>query len=724
VSIYLDGVSISQIDAAAVELFDLQRVEVAKGPQTTLFGRAALTGAVNIIENKATEAGFDWSLHAEGGNYNYGLIEGMVNIPIGDSFAIRIAGRDGYIDDVLGGPALNGTSTKAARISLNYHPSKMLNDDFILNYEHDDPSAVDFKNTTFYPSNPTTGQVLGNLSPYSSAALGTTPALDNGKPYGIQREIIGATNILSWTIDPGLKLTSTSAARHYESLEIYDPDGFSFPLLTGSDEGRGTEFSQDFRLNYDPGGRFSAFGGVSAFSDYGKEISGLQFGEPLVLSLLTGVLNRSNPTAGPISAYTNPAVEAAELKGLAGAYGVALPTAEATAIASNLNMNNVETETITSQTLSYDAYVDGTFKATDKLEFSGGVRYTADNKETFNSEYVNSSSVLGGFIGALGEPAAVRNELLAGLSYPGVSNIATSQALGLPIFGIIYQPTKGNGLKDKDSLNDGGFSWRATGRYALDRDLDVYATYAHGRRPEVLADNGATAPYGPTSFSIEPSETLDDYEGGVKARLFGRKLTLDGAIYYNAYHNFSTTAVVNNQFVTVNAGNATTYGFEGDASWAVTPMDDIFATYAYTHGRYDDGIYKGNQFRLTPPDVFTVGASLRYRALGGLFDLIPTVRYQDKQYFNADNGNPTIEKEEGFLVTPLQFGQYQNGYSIVNLRLSYSPDRAHWTIEGFCTNLTNTQFLKDDGNTGLEIGLPTVIPGEPRFYGVSFTIRR
>ncbi len=728
VSIYLDGVSISQIDAASVELFDLERVEVAKGPQTTLYGRAALTGAVNIIENKATEAGFDWSLHAEGGNYNYGLIEGMVNIPIGDSFAIRIAGRDkvrdGYIDDVLGGPALNGTSTKAARISLNYHPNKSFNDDFILNYEHDDPSAVDFKNTTFYPSNPTTGQVLGNLNPYSSAALGTIPALDNGKPYGIQREIQGATNILSWTIDRDLKFTSTSAARHYESLEVYDPDGFSFPLLTGSDEGRGTEFSQDFRLNYDPGGRFSMFGGISAFSDYGKEISGLQIGEPLVLSLLTGVLNRTDPNVGPLSAYTNTAVEAAELKGLAGAYGVALPTAEATAIANNLNINNVETETITSQTLSYDAYVDGSFKATDKLEFSGGVRFTVDNKTTFNSEYVNSSSVLGGFLGALAEPAAIRNELLEGLSYPGVSNIGVSQALGLPIFGVLYQPTAGNGLKDKASLNDSGFSWRGTARYAFDRDLDVYATYARGRRPEVLADDGASTPYGATKFSIEPSETLDDYEGGVKARLFDRKLSLNGAIYYNEYHNFSTTAVVNNQFVTVNAGNATTYGFEGDASWAVTAMDDIFATYAYTHGRYDNGIYKGNQFRLTPPDVLTLGASLRYRALGGVFDFVPDARWQDKQFFNADNGNPTIEKEEGFLVAPLQFGQYQNGYTVADVRLTYAPDRAHWTLGVFCTNLTNTQFLKDNGNTGLEIGLPTVIPGEPRFYGVTFTIKK
>jgi outer membrane receptor protein involved in Fe transport len=728
VSIYLDGVSISQIDAASVELFDLERVEVAKGPQTTLYGRAALTGAVNIIENKASEAGFDWSLHAEGGNYNYGLIEGMVNIPLGDSFAVRIAGRDkvrdGYIDNALGGPALNGTSTKAARISFNYHPNKSFNDDFILNYEHDDPSAVDFKNTTFSPSNPTTGQVLGNVNAYSSAALGTTSVLDNGKPFGIQREIQGATNILSWTVDRDLKFTSTSAARHYESLEIYDPDGFSFPLLTGSDEGRGTEFSQDFRLNYDPGGRFSMFGGVSAFSDYGKVISALQSGEPLFLSLLTGVLNRTNPTAGPISAYTNTAVETAELQGLAKAYGVAVPTAQAAAIANNLSLNHVETQTTTSQTLSYDAYVDGTFKATDKLEFSGGVRFTADNKSTFNSEYVNSTSVLGGFIGALSQPAAVRNALLAGLSVPGVNNLAVSKAIGLPIFGILYQPTAGNGLKDKASLNDNGFSWRATARYAVDKNLDVYATYARGRRPEVLADDGASAPYGPTKFAVEPSETLDDYEGGVKSRLFDKKLSLNGAIYYNEYHNFSTTADVNNQFVTVNAGNATTYGFEGDASWAVTPMADIYATYAYTHGRYDDGIYKGNQFRLTPPNVVTLGASLRYRAVGGLFDLIPNVRWQDKQYFNPDNSNPTIQKEEGLFVAPLQFNQYQNGYAVGDLRLTYTPDRAHWTLGAFVSNLTDTKFLKDNGNTGLIIGLPTVIPGEPRFYGLTFTIRK
>jgi len=728
VSIYQDGVSISQIPAAAVELFDNQRVEVAKGPQTTLFGRSALTGAVNIIQNKASAAGFDWSLHAEGGNYNYGYVEGMVNIPLSDAWAIRFSGvdkvRDGYIKDVLGGDALNGVSTKAARVALNYHPNSQINDDLIVNYEHDDPSAVDFKNTTFYPSNPTTGQVLGDLSPYSAAALSSTPALDNNRRYGIQREIQGVTNILTYRIDAAFKLTSTTAWRHFTSEEIYDPDGFSFPLLTGSDNNTGSEYSQDLRLNYDPGGKFSAFGGVSAFGDYGRQTNSFIINEPVTLALLTGVLNRTNPVAGPISAYTSRPLIAAELQGLAGAYGVALPGAEALGIANNFNQNNFEEDKVTSQTLSYDAYLDGTYRFTDKFEVSAGVRYTTDDKKTFNAADVGNRSVLGGVIAALSLPAATRNAILGALSVPGASNIPVSAAYPIPLFGILYQPTNGNGDKDKASLSDDGFSWRLTGRYAFTPDLDVYATYARGRRPEVLASNGAAAPYGATTFSVEASETLDDYEGGVKARLFDRKLSLDGAIYYNQYNHFSTTLFQNNQFVTVDAGDATTYGFEGQGSWAVTPMDDLFATYTYTHGRFDNGILKGNQFRLTPEHVVTFGGSLRQHAFGGVFDLIPSVRYSTKQFFNDDNGNPAIFKEEGLFVQPLQTDQYQKPYAVADARLAYSPDGAHWKIEAFVTNLTNTKFLKDSGNTGLDIGLPTAIPGEPRFYGVSFTIRK
>jgi iron complex outermembrane receptor protein len=727
VSIYQDGVSISQVPASSVELFDLERVEVAKGPQTTLFGRSALTGAVNIIQAKATEAGFDWNLKAEGGNFNYGYVEGMVNIPVGDTFAIRISGvdkvREGYIPDLDGGTGLNGTKTQAARVAFNYSPNDKIDDDLLVNFEHDNPGPVDFKNTTFYPSNPTTGQVLGNLSPFSGAALSSTPALGDQR-FGIQREIWGTTNIFSYKFSPDLKLTSTTAWRHFTSEEVYDPDGFSFPLLTGSDNVRGSEYSQDFRLNYDPGGKFSMFGGLSAFRDTSRQTNGFVINEPLTLALLTGVLNRTNPVAGPVSAYTSPNLIAAELQGLAASEGVTLPGAEALGIANNFNQNNFEQDTVGSRTMSYDAYLDGTYKVTDKFEVSVGVRYTTDNKDTSNAATVGNRSVLGGVIAALGLPAATQAAILGGLAVPGAANIPPSVAFPLPLFGILYQPTNGNGGVDKDSLSDGGFSWRATARYAFTADLDAYATYAHGRRPEVLASDGASAPFGPTQFSVEPSETLDDYEGGVKARLFERRLSLDGAIYYNNYDHFSTTLVQNNQFVTVDAGNATTYGFEGQATWAATAMDDLFGTYTYTHGRFDNGVLKGNQFRLTPEDVFTFGASLRQHALGGVFDLVPSFRYSSKQFFNDDDGNPAIQKTEGFFVPPLQFNQFQNGYGVGDIRLSYAPDNAHWKIEAFVTNVANTKFLKDSGNTGLTIGLPTDIPGEPRFFGLSFSIRK
>lgn len=744
VSIYQDGVSISQVPAAAVELFDLERIEVAKGPQTTLFGRSALTGAVNIIQNKAKEGQSDWLLHVEGGNFNYGLAEGMANVPLSDVLAIRFAGRiktrDGYINNVLGGDALNGSKAEAARIALNYRPNDRINDDLILNYELDNQSGTAFKNKTFYPSDPTTGQVLGDLSPFSSAALNGSPLLQNGALPHIRRTVKGITNILSFRLNDTLKLTSTTAARSFQADELFDPDGFSFPILTGDSSGHGSELSQDFRLNYDPGGKFSAFAGVSAFGDSGIQRNALVFDERLALALLTGVLNRKNPVAGPIAAYTNVNLMAAELQGVAASGGLNLPAAQALGIANNLSAAHYEQFTTQSHTEAYDVYVDGTYRFTPKLEVSAGIRYTTEDKTSKFSGYVPARSVAGGVIGVaqIGaaqklNPATTGNcaipavvaanplcQVLAGLALPG----ATNPAFPLPLFGLQVQPTAGNGNKDAAALSDDGLSWRLTGRYKLTDTLNAYATYARGRRPEVLAAAAPTSPFGASRFTIAPSETLDSYEAGLKGRFLNGRLSLDGAVYYYNYKHFQTTILQGTQFVTTDAGDATTYGFEGQANYAVTPQVDVYATYAYTHGRYGAGILKGNQFRLTPENAVTVGGAWRIPAFGGTIQVLPSYAWRSKVYFNDDNGNPTIQAEEGALVPALQFDQFQKAYGIIDLRVSYAPTGANWKVEAFGSNLGDTHFLKDGGNTGSDLGLPTYIPGEPRFYGVSFTIRR
>ena len=123
VSIYQDGVPISRSRGSYVELFDMERVEIAKGPQSTLFGRGALIGAVNLVQNKANPGGFDWAVKAEAGTRGYRVGEAMVNFAFGESSALRIAARtrqaDGYVKDAAGGDAYDSTDTQAIRVGFH-----------------------------------------------------------------------------------------------------------------------------------------------------------------------------------------------------------------------------------------------------------------------------------------------------------------------------------------------------------------------------------------------------------------------------------------------------------------------------------------------------------------------------------------------------------------------------------------------------------------------------
>lgn len=122
VSVYQDGVSISKSRGSYVELFDIERVEVAKGPQSTLYGRGALIGAVNIIQNKARVGRDEGAFAASYGNLNAWTVDAMGNASLGDSAAIRLAGRvrmrDGTVDNLLGGQDFNSVDTRAVRGSF------------------------------------------------------------------------------------------------------------------------------------------------------------------------------------------------------------------------------------------------------------------------------------------------------------------------------------------------------------------------------------------------------------------------------------------------------------------------------------------------------------------------------------------------------------------------------------------------------------------------------
>ena len=356
------------------------------------------------------------------------------------------------------------------------------------------------------------------------------------------------------------------------------------------------------------------------------------------------------------------------------------------------------------------------------------VRYTRDDKTTgFASSTVGGRSVLGGAIGAAqlaasGNPAAIAqaNAILGALQSPGVQSIPTSL---LPNFGLTFQPTANNGdTATRDNTSD-GFTWRLVGKYKLSDDASVYASYARGRRPEVLAVGGPAAPYGAVRFAVVEAETVDSYEIGAKSFWLDRRLRLDGAIYAYDYNNFQTVEQQGTLFVTANAGKAKAYGFEGQADFALTPMLDLFGTYAYSHARFDAGAYDGNHFRLSPDHTVSLGASARFHLFGGLLDVRPTYSWQSKVFFDDNNDRSVFQQPPSVFVADNKQDEFQDAYGLVNLRVTYRPDALPLTLEAFVTNLGDKRYIIDAGNTGDSLGLPTFIAGPPRFWGMGVSYK-
>lgn len=711
VSIYQDGVPISRSRGSYVELFDMERVEVAKGPQSTLFGRGALIGAVNLVQNKANPAGTDWALKAEGGTGGYLVGEAMVNFAFGDGSALRIAGRtrqnDGYVDDAAGGDAYNSTNTQAVRIAYHLEPGA-LKFDLIGNYQVDDTTGTSFKSHTFNPTNPTTGAVLGNTNVSSAATLAPGAGFEGGKPLGLDRKVYGLTALADYKLSDALTLSSITATRVFHSDEVFDPDGTSLPILTFAEDAKGRQQSQELRLRYDAGGRFSGFVGGNYFHETGSWRIPGQMDERLVLALLAGntPLGISRPNPQPLAVLTNPAYLTQVLQ-----LGFGVPASLAPGIAANLKPIHRETFANYSENTAYDVYADGTFKLTDKFEVTAGIRYTSENREAaYRSSVDNGGSILGVLINA-----PTPTNLFLAAQPNAVNNPA------FPKIGLIAQPTANNGDLYSKKIDDSGLTWRLVGRYAASDDLSLYASYARGRRPDVISTSAPAAAMGPARFSVVDAEEVDSYEAGAKGKLMDGRMFLSGAVFHYGYDNFATSFRQGAQVVTLNAGKAKAYGFEGEARVQAGDYWTLFGTYAYNHARLDSGLREGNHFRLSPDHTFSLGAAFSRETLGGKVTFTPTYTWRSKMFFDDDNDRPDLQSSGLFPDTKVD--EFQGAYGLMNLRVGYGAVDDRWKIEAFVENLGDEHYLKDAGNTGDSFGIPTFIAGKPRFMGVGVTFR-
>ncbi|WP_373488857.1 TonB-dependent receptor [Blastomonas sp.] len=680
VTIYLNGIDVSRSRGSYFDLFDIDRIEVVKGPQATLFGTAATIGAISVITAKP-EPGFKADFRGSYGNLN--LYEGRAMINAGnDKIAGRLAAsykkRDGYIRNIANEPGtvsardvgapqrdLNGIDQFAVRGSLRIWPTDSSTMDFVFNYEQQRNPGTAFVSGSL----PRSG---GDTSPFRVGELGGAPtALSEailGLPeLGLKREVYDANVTFETAMSDAWTLTAIGGYRRFDSLEVFDADGSGLFFLEFAEDAEGEQFSYETRFAYN-GERLRGFFGFNVFHEQGTQRVPFVTDEGTYIS------------CAPFAAF------APVRAGVAGALGVAPAQ---TCAALNSPTRPVGATTILTRgaasvlpysseftnggkNTSYSAFADMTFDITDRLELTAGLRYLYEERtSTYNAIQPGS-------------------QIFAGLGVPGVSLLGAAD-------------TRGQTFR----VNDNFDAWlpRFNVLFRVSDQVNVYATVSKGRRAPVLNLSAAASPTGPVpAFTLVEQEKVWNYEGGIKGA-FGPFSGTVG-VFYQDYSNFQTSFFnQQGQVVPVNAGNAGNFGVEVEGALRFGDNVRVFANYAYIDAKISspNPAFQDNRFRLQSKHTAAAGIDVNVPISAGtsLF-FFPTVTYSSEQFFEIPN-TPRISED---------------GYVLVNARAGVRFGDGAFEITAFARNLFDEKYLIDAGNTGGAFGTATFIAGEPRLYGV------
>lgn len=725
VSIFQDGISISRSRASVVELFDLERVEVLKGPQGTLFGRGAQIGALHIIQNKAQNR-----LAAEVtggyGAYNHRFVNGFINTPIvSDKLANRLAvnyeARDGFIGNLSGG-RLNGKEVIALRNSTRLWAGAQTTADLILNYQYDNYPGTSFKSQRFAPAG-------GDTDPNTFADL------EQGEGLFIKRHVGGATLLLDHQLSDKWLLSSLSGFRAFDADESFDADGTPAQILWVSELAKGNQFSQEFRFNYDNKGRFSGFLGANYFYENSSQAVPLRIDErylypayvaPILSAQLSGQIGQLGAALGlpeqqiqglsqqiqqlfqtnpvVVNGVPQPVENLPNLQplalGLVGQLVGGLPPgltwdqlmasgmlppgvlpdqliALVTLLdGSPINRAHTESSTNYGRNQAVELFADGTWDLSDQWKLTGGIRGSFESQR-------------GGYLSDPATPASV---------FGMIANNGQPNLLSPVSNGTIYASRDYYSYVGRLALN-----------YMFERN-NLYATVSRGRRPGVIQILPAE-----TTF-LNP-EIVWSYEVGLKGLLANGRLSYDFAAYYYDWSNFQTTTFqqvegsISQQWLAADGGKAHTFGIEGGLRYFFTEGISAFGNYSYIDGKFSDTDedgneqeYAGNRFRLTPKHSFGVGvdANIPLKNASSIY-IRPSYSYKSEVFFE-DSNRPDL---------------YQEGYGLANFTAGYrfGTGKTKYEVGLYGRNIFDQQYIIDAGNSGDNIGFPTFIGGTRSVVG-------
>lgn len=264
VGMYVDDVYYSRINGALFSLFDVQQVEVLRGPQGTLYGKNSTGGAIKITTRNPFD---DPNGAVELTAGNFGRMEGRwyVGMPVSDRFAMSLSGAwlqsDGYVDDPTTGEDYNGEETGVLRAKLAFRPTDAVTATLSLDYmDQEAPLTLGRPTAPLVRTDLALGPVVLHQPDGSEYDFETRTSFAPGQGQSLNHQ--GASLNVEWDLNSQWRFNSISAVRSLETSSFIDIDASEWELGDVLVEIDQTQASQEFQLQYDNGSNLQAIYGL------------------------------------------------------------------------------------------------------------------------------------------------------------------------------------------------------------------------------------------------------------------------------------------------------------------------------------------------------------------------------------------------------------------------------------------------------------------------------
>ncbi|MGE4410781.1 MAG: TonB-dependent receptor [Sphingobium sp.] len=670
VGVYIDDVYYGRVGSSQFDLVDLERIEVLRGPQGTLFGKNTTAGAINIT-TRQPEFTFGGQAEATAGNYGFHQLRGSITGPLSDWAAFRISladtHRNGFLRNVHSGRKAHDYDNFTARGQLLLKPSDSFTVRLIADYGKQtlhccvrSPYAI----FTSYDD----GTTIANNFLVRAARSGYTPLPVD--PFARKVDVDGRFQAFmnqwglsakaDWDLGP-VTLTSVTAWRKWNWYPRNDSDNTSLSVNTlNHQENRQRQFSQEFRIGSNGESRLSYTIGAYYFWQIINGSGAVGYGQDAPLWLF--------PNA-------DPAVREAAINGF------------------------VARSTSNPETKSYALFGQAGYDLIpDSLSFTFGLRYTHEKKQ-----------------GSFSQWWAEGDDLSTLTQAQRAAAIALRTSL-TPVTGY------STGFTDNSLSGQATMSWKVT------PDVLAYATYARGNKSGGL--NLTNIPAG-VSADVGP-EKVDNYEAGIKSQWWDGKATLNAAAFWTDISDYQTAIVEQivgtnstRNYIT-NIPQARARGFELDGILALSRRLTLNASLAYT-----DAYYVSFKNGPTPVESLnpTSGGSPISDLSGKPLSGVPSWSWSAGTDFSAPLGATPLGDAELYgradyswrssYYTAVSDSRYSlvPAYGVANARIGVRLEDGALDLSIWAKNLFDKNYV--DTLSVANTGLVTATLGDPRTIGVT-----